>query len=115
VRAALAMQSAMTEVSDKRRRRGQRTCTIGIGVHCGEVLHGFIGSNDRMELTIIGEAANWTARYCAGATGGEILISPALHQHLWRHIDAELTAIETKHEGNLSAYHLKGIKSAAAN
>jgi len=84
-------------------------------VHCGEVLHGFIGSNDRMELTIIGEAANWTARYCAGATGGEILISPALHQHLWRHIDAELTAIETKHEGNLSAYHLKGIKSAAAN
>jgi class 3 adenylate cyclase len=77
------------------------------------VLHGFIGSNDRMELTIIGEAANWTARYCDGAVGGEILISPALHQHLWRHIDAELTTIATKHEGNLSAYRLKGIKSAA--
>jgi adenylate cyclase len=113
VRAALAMQSAMIEVSDNRRRRGQRICTIGIGVHCGEVLHGFIGSNDRMELTIIGEAANWTARYCAGAAGGEILISPALHQHLWRHIDAEMTTIETKHEGNLSAYRLKGLKSGA--
>jgi adenylate cyclase len=113
VRAALAMQSAMIEVSEKRRRRGQPTCTIGIGVHCGEVLHGFIGSNDRMELTIIGEAANWTARYCDGAAGGEILISPALHQHLWRHIDAELTTIETKHEGNLTAYRLKGLKSAA--
>ena len=46
VRAALAMQSAMIDVSEKRRRRGQPTCTIGIGVHCGEVLHGFIGSND---------------------------------------------------------------------
>jgi hypothetical protein len=36
-----------------------------------------------------------------------------LHQRLWRHIDAESTTIETKHEGNLSAYRLKGIKSAA--
>lgn len=113
VRAALAMQSAMTEVSEQRKRRGQVTCTIGIGVHCGEVLHGFIGSNDRMELTVIGEAANWTARYCDGAAGGEVLISPALHQRLWRYVDAELTAIETKHEGRLSAYRLKGIKRAA--
>jgi adenylate cyclase len=112
VRAALAMQSAMSEVTDKRKRRGQVTCTIGIGVHCGEVLHGFIGSNDRMELTVIGEAANWTSRYCAGAGGGEILISPAVHQRLWRYIDTELITIDTKHEGRLSAYRLTGIKSA---
>jgi adenylate cyclase len=115
IRAALAMQSAMAEVTEKRKRRGQATCMIGIGVHCGEVLHGFIGSNDRMELTVIGEAANWTSRYCAGAGGGEILISPALHQRLWRYIETELITIETKHEGNLSAYRLKGIKSAGRN
>ncbi len=113
VRAALAMQSVMAEISDKRAGRGQPTCAIGIGVHCGEVLHGFIGSNDRMELTIIGEAANWTARYCAGAAAGEILISPAMHQRLWRYIDTELVTIGTKHEGDLSAYRLKGIKGAA--
>ena len=113
VRAAIAMQSAMAIVSEQRKRRGQVTCTIGIGVHCGEVLHGFIGSNERMELTIIGEAANWTARYCDGAAGGEILISPALHQRLWRYVDAELTTIQTKHEGILSVYRLNGIKSPA--
>jgi adenylate cyclase len=112
LRAALAMQSAMVAVSERRQQRGQTTCTIGIGVHCGEVLHGFIGSNDRMELTVIGEAANWTSRYCDGAAGGEILISPALHQRLWRHIDAEFTTIETKHEGPLGAYRLKGLKGA---
>ncbi|MGA8757549.1 MAG: adenylate/guanylate cyclase domain-containing protein [Stellaceae bacterium] len=76
VRAALAMQAAMSEISEERRRRRQVTCTIGIKVHCGEVLHGFVGSKDRMELTIIGEAANWTDRYCSGAGGGEILLSP---------------------------------------
>jgi class 3 adenylate cyclase len=77
------------------------------------VLHGFVGSKDRMELTIIGEAANWTDRYCSGANGGEILISPAMHQRLWRHIDTEPTIIDTKHEGKLRAYRLKGIHSSA--
>jgi len=105
----------MQQISEKRKRRGQVTCTIGIGVHCGEVLHGFIGSNERMELTVIGEAANWTARYCDGAAGGEILISPAMHQRLWRHIDTELITIATKHEGSLGAYRLKGLRNAARN
>ena len=104
------MQSAMSQISATRKSRGQTTCTIGIGVHCGEVLHGFIGSNDRMQLMLIGDAANWTARYCDGARGGEVLISSALHQRLWRYIDTELITIETKHEGQLSAYRLKGPK-----
>jgi len=115
VRAALAMQSVMQQISEKRKRHGQVTCTIGIGVHCGEVLHGFIGSNERMELTVIGEAANWTARYCDGAAGGEILISPAMHQRLWRYIDTELITIATKHEGSLGAYRLKGLRNTARN
>jgi adenylate cyclase len=112
VRAALAMQSAMTEVSERRARNGQVVCSIGIGIHCGEVLHGFIGSNDRMELTVIGDAVNWTSRYCAAAAGGEILISAPLHQRLWRFVDTELITIDTKNEGRLSAYRLKGLKDA---
>jgi adenylate cyclase len=110
IRAAVAMQSVMSEISEERRRHGLVTCEIGIGVHCGEVLHGFIGSKDRMEWKIIGEAGNWADRYCTGAGGGEILISPALHERLWQYVDAELTTIETKHEGQLRAYRLKGIK-----
>ena len=109
-RAGLKMQSAMLEVSQLRKSRGQITCAVGIGIHCGEVLHGFIGSNERMQLTLIGDAANWTARYCAAARPGQILISPALHQRLWRHIDADLIEIDTKHEGKLPAYILKGQK-----
>lgn len=109
-RAALKMQSGMLEISQVRRNRGQVTCAVGIGIHCGEILHGFIGSNERMQLTLIGDAANWTTRYCAGAGPGQILISPALHQRLWRYIDAELVEIDTKHEGRHPAYQLIGPK-----
>jgi adenylate cyclase len=111
IRAAVAMQTAAHDVSLARRLRGQITCEIGIGLHCGEVLHGFIGSSERMELTVIGEAVNWVTRYCKGAAPGEILISPALHQHIWSLIDTDFASVSLEHEGLLSVYRLRGLKT----
>jgi adenylate cyclase len=111
LRAALAMQEAMKKRNEARSARGLTICEIGIGVHCGEVFHGFIGSADRMEFTVIGDAVNRTARYCAGAKGAEILISPNLFQHAWNVAEVEPTRIGTKHEGEFEAYRLKGIKA----
>jgi adenylate cyclase len=113
IRAAMAMQAAMRDVSLARHLRGQVTCEIGIGLHCGEVLHGFIGSSDRMELTVIGEAVNWVTRYCKGAAPGEILISPALHQHTWSFIDTEFVSISSGRDEALSLYRLRGLKRLA--
>jgi adenylate cyclase len=111
LRAALAMQKAMSERNEQRRARGLPACEIGIGVHSGEVFHGFIGAADRMEFTVIGDAVNRTARYCAGAQGGEILLSPSLYQRVWTRADVEAVSIATKHEGDFQAYRLKGLKT----
>ncbi len=111
VRAAIAMQAAMGQVSERRLAHRQVPCTIGIGVHCGEVLHGFIGSKERMEFTIIGSPVNQTARYAAGAAGNEILISRDLWQRTYRLVDSEPVTIETKHEGNFQAFRIKGHKT----
>jgi class 3 adenylate cyclase len=81
---------------------------MGIAIHCGEVIHGFIGSAERMEFTVIGDTVNKTARFCDGAQAGEILISAEMHQHVWRLIQAEAVSIPTKHEGNLHGYRLNG-------
>lgn len=111
VRAALEMQAAVTRINEVRQARGHVTCNIGIGINCGEVFHGFIGSSERMEFTVIGDVVNKTARYCDGAQPAEILIGPELHQHVWRTIVAEPVSIPTKHEGTLSAYRVKSIKA----
>jgi adenylate cyclase len=110
IRSALEMQAAMERLNEERRAVGLVTWNVGIGINCGEVLHGFIGSAERMEFTVIGDVVNKTERLCEGAQPGEILIGPELHQRVWQAIVAEIASIPTKHEGNLSAYRLKGLK-----
>ena len=113
VQAALAMQGAMQRVNEARAARGEVCCELGIGLHFGEVLHGFIGSEERLEFTVIGDAVNRTARYCAGAQGGEILVSEALHEFIRGAFPMELVTVPTKHEGDFAAYRVQGFGPGA--
>jgi adenylate cyclase len=107
VRAALAMQAATEKLNAGRAAQGLPACQMGIGIHCGEVIHGFIGTAERLEFTVIGDAVNRASRYCDGAGGGEILISPEMRARVWRAFSLEETRIATKHEGELPAYRVK--------
>ena len=112
VQAALEMQQAINQLGQARATQGLPFCQVGIGIHTGAVLHGFIGSEERMEYTIIGDAVNRTSRYCDGAGPGEIIISEAVFARLAGRIEAEPCQIRTKHvetEGLLNAYRLTGL------
>jgi adenylate cyclase len=111
VRAAMEMQAVLAWLNATRSARGARICQVGIGVHCGEVVQGFVGTADRMEFTVIGDVVNRTARYTDSAPGEEILISPEVHERVWRLVEAEVTTIATKHEGDLAAYRVLGLKA----
>jgi adenylate cyclase len=106
LRAALEMQAEVNRVSNLRAAAGLPTCEIGIGVHTGEVIHGFIGSTERMEFTVIGSAVNRASRLCSGAQGGDVIISQEILERVWRSAVVESIEIATKHEGMLSAYRL---------
>ena len=107
VRAALAMQAASAGTMKSRLERKMEICEIGIGIHCGEALHGFIGNAERLEYTVIGEPANLASRYCNAAGKGEILISPEVHAYVFNKFTLERTEIQTKHEGTIVAYRVK--------
>ena len=106
IKAAMEMQETIKILRKARETRELETCTLGIGIDCGEALHGFIGNAERMEYAVIGDVANRASRFCAGAAEGEVLISPEVHQWVWNLITAEQTTIETKHEGNFTAYRI---------
>jgi len=110
LRAAVEMQSVVTKLNATRQLQGVPHRNFGIGIHCGEVVHGFVGTSDRMEFTVIGDAVNRSARYCAAAEEGQVLISPELHEHVWRFVETEQTTISTKHEGDLIAYRVHRLK-----
>jgi len=110
LQAAREMQEDMREVNARRAARHKRTGELGIGIHCGEVVHGLIGTAERMEYTVIGDTVNRASRYCDGAGRGEILISPELYQWVWNAIEADQTTIDTKHEGKLQAYRIKNLR-----
>lgn len=111
VLAGLEMQEALDRLAAGRW-KGKSPFRIGVGVHTGPVIHGFVGAPERMEYTVIGSTINTASRYCAAAGPGEVLISPETYARLHQSVDAEYPPreIETKHEGKLKAYRIKGWK-----
>jgi adenylate cyclase len=64
-RALGAAQSAQTALADENRRRdanGQPLIEYGLALHIGDVMYGNIGSDTRLDFTVIGPAVNLTAR-----------------------------------------------------
>jgi adenylate cyclase len=113
VRAALDMQQAIQAQSNKRQNRKLPVCEVGIGIHTGAVLHGFIGAAERMEYTVIGDTVNRAVRYCDGAGQGEIVISPAVYQQVADLVEVGSRTISTKHpesEPDMEAYVIQALK-----
>jgi adenylate cyclase len=81
-RAAVAMQRALQRLNDEWSRKGRPRLSVGIGISLGDVFAGNIGSDRRLEYTVIGDAVNTAARLCAEASPGEILIADPLFREL---------------------------------
>ena len=55
--------------------RGVPPLGVGMAVHSGPVVAGYIGSKRALSYTVIGDVANTSARLCAQALAGQIVVS----------------------------------------
>ena len=75
VAAAVAMMKRLPELNRRWETRYGFYMNIGIGVNTGEVFLGNIGSPERMEFTVIGDAVNVAARFSGLAKQGQVLVT----------------------------------------
>jgi adenylate cyclase len=111
IRTALAMQEGMIGLNARRVQEGKETVAIGIGVSAGEVVAGTVGTEDRMEYTVIGDSVNLAARLQSNAKPGQILISERTLDRVRELVDVrELGAIRVKgKEDEVEVYEVVGL------
>ncbi len=91
MRSAIDMMAELERLNVRWKSEGRPTLSIGIGLNCGDAFAGNIGSERRLEYTVIGDTVNTASRLCGAAAPGEILLSeqfmaalkepPALQSH----------------------------------
>ena len=97
VECALAQLTELEKLNTKWKREGRTEVQIGIAINFGEVFAGNIGSDRRLEYTVIGDAVNTAYRLCGKAGPNEILISEPFYQQLKKKPPVEtLESIQVK-------------------
>ena len=74
VKTSIEMQDAAEELMKVRSRKRKETFGIGIGINTGNAIVGNVGSENRIDFTVIGDSVNIAARLEQVAKGGEIII-----------------------------------------
>jgi adenylate cyclase len=65
LRAGRAMRQNLGRVDTERAAQGLPTTTVNLGLHIGEVFYGNIGSDTRLDFTVVGPAVNEVSRIVA--------------------------------------------------
>jgi len=75
VECALEQMEVLGRFNRARMAEGHPALAMGIGIHTGPLVAGYIGSSKALSYTVIGDTANTSARLCGVAAAGQILVS----------------------------------------
>jgi len=112
LRTALAMQAGIRELSERRAAEGRAPLRIGIGVNAGSAVAGSVGTEARMEYTVIGDSVNLASRLESYAKPGQILIAEHTYDVVKNAIEARaLGRLKVRgKEEDLEVYEVLGVR-----
>lgn len=116
---AVLMQQLTTKINKLRVNAGKEPIYLRIGINSGPMLAGLLGSADRMEYTVIGDAVNLASRLCNEAKKSEIIVQQTLYEGLQNqyriHVsDAKTIRVRGKTEP-VPIYNLLDISQSRSN
>jgi hypothetical protein len=76
----------MQELNEQRAARGELPLQISVGVNTGACMAGNMGSAQRLNYTVLGDAVNMAARIEGLAAPGQVLIT----EHTFRHVEGSV-------------------------
>lgn len=84
---------------------------IGIGIACGPVLAGCMGSENRLDYTVVGERVNLAARLCSVAGQMEVVVDETVRSQLTSDFKTEpLESLSLKgFSGTVTAYRVVAV------
>jgi adenylate cyclase len=98
VQCAIEQMEVLGKFNRRRMEGGQPPLAIGMGLHTGALVAGYVGSSKALSYTVIGDTANTSARLCGIALSGQIIVSENTLTRLGPRFDVE----------ELPPAHLKG-------
>jgi adenylate cyclase len=75
VQCAIEQMDMLGTFNRQRMAVGKPPLAVGIGVHTGPGVVGYVGSSKALSYTVIGDTANTSARLCSTALAGQVVIS----------------------------------------
>lgn len=115
VHAALEQQELIEVMAQRWREAGKPPLAVGMGINTGYVVMGNLGSQKRMNYTVIGDAVNTAARLYNVAKGGQIIVSESTWEETKDHFEfRELEPVSVKGKSQpLRTFEVLGRKGAA--
>lgn len=116
IKCALSMQKTLNELNKVKLQSNMLRLQMGIALTSGDVISGNIGSDKRMEYTVIGDPVNLAARLQASARAGQILATPNVIESYPEVISEILPSIDVKGKTKpIDIIEIKDLKKSLEN
>ena len=89
VECALVQTEVLGRFNRGRMLKDKMPLGVGLGIHTGSLVAGYIGSSKALSYTVIGDVANTSARLCARALAGQIVVSETTYAQLGPRFECE--------------------------